>query len=278
MSSAEQHTHRSIGRRKGLVRFLLLATVAVAIATLASIFGVAHDYSYLRTSLLTGGREGAYFALGTRLAARASRARGRVTVVSTAGSVDNLARLAGDDRNCAAAFAFVQDGTPVPQGAQIEVLGRLPEPESLLLLGKRGRAFSTFADLRGASIGIGPEGSGTAHLMRQLFQDADLKALEIRFSYHGLEEQLELVGQRRLDLAAIVMEEHAEFIRTAIRRHDLDIAAPRELEGLVKRHAWLGHGRIPAGRYDVGASHPASGEVRSTDRYLGGGQPLRAAG
>ena len=35
-------------------------------------------------------------------------------------------------------------------------------------------AFNTFADLRGASIGIGPEGSGTAYLMRQLFDDADL--------------------------------------------------------------------------------------------------------
>lgn len=65
----------------------------------------------------------------------------------------------------------MQDGTPVPADANVEVLGRLPESESLLLLGKRDRTFSSFADLRGASIGIGPEGSGTAFLMRQLFND-----------------------------------------------------------------------------------------------------------
>jgi hypothetical protein len=69
-----------------------------------------------------------------------------------------------------------------------------------------------------------------------------------------LAEQAELVAQGRLDLAAVVMGEDAEFIRTAIRQYDLDIAAPRELEGLVKRHAWLGLGRIPAGRYDL--EHP----------------------
>jgi TRAP-type uncharacterized transport system substrate-binding protein len=241
-------------RGRGLLRVLLLVVAAGAIAALASIYGVAYDYSYLRASLLTGTTGGKYYVLGTRLADRASRGRGSVVVVPTAGSVENVSRLAQKGGSCAATFAFMQDGTPVPDDAQIEVLGRLPEPESLLLLGKRGRAFSTFADLRGASIGIGPEGSGTSHLMRQLFKDPDLEGLNVRLSHHELAEQAELVAQGRLDLAAVVMGEDAEFIRTAIQQYDLDIAAPRELEGLVKRHAWLGLGRIPAGRYDL--EHP----------------------
>jgi hypothetical protein len=66
-----------------------------------------------------------------------------------------------------------------------------------------------------------------------------------------------LAAQSRLDLAAVVMGEDAEFIRTAIRQYDLDIAAPRELEGLVRRHAWLGLGHIPAGRYDLERPTPS---------------------
>ena len=58
----------------------------------------------------------------------------------------------------------------MPPNSGIEVLGRLPEPESLILLARRYRTFAGFADLRGAAIGIGPEQSGTAHLMRQLFE------------------------------------------------------------------------------------------------------------
>jgi hypothetical protein len=71
--------------------------------------------------------------------------------VPTAGSVENVSRLTESKGRRVATFAFVQDGTPVPADAHIEVLGRLPETETLLLLGRRHRAFTTFVDLRGAS-------------------------------------------------------------------------------------------------------------------------------
>jgi TRAP-type uncharacterized transport system substrate-binding protein len=79
----------------------------------------------------------------------------------------------------------------VSADARLELLGRLPEPESLVLLARPGNAFHTFADLRGAFIGIGPEGSGTAYLMRQLFEDPDLQELDVHLSHHGLLEQAE---------------------------------------------------------------------------------------
>jgi len=154
-------------------------------------------------------------------------------------------------------FALVQDGIPIPAKAQVAALGRLPESESLLLLVRRNRELSTFADLTGASIGIGPDGSGTAYLMRQLFKDPDLAGLGARLSHHELGEQIELVAAGQLDIAATVMGEDAELLRTAIRKYDLDIASPRELEGLVKRHPWLGVGRIPAGFYDLARPTPA---------------------
>jgi len=250
-------TGRPAWRGIGLLRVLLLVIAAAAIAALAVIFGVARDYGYLRASFLAGMPGGNYYALATRLAARASRGHGRITVITTEGSVENVSRLADTHGRCTPMFALMQDGTPVPADANVEVLGRLPESESLLLLGKRDRTFSSFADLRGASIGIGPEGSGTAFLMRQLFNDPDLASLDIHLSPHGLDEQAKLVAQGQLDLAANVMGEEAEFLRTAIRKYDLDIAAPRELEGLVRRHAWLGLGRIPVGLYDVARSIPS---------------------
>src|SRR6476619_1260841 len=64
--------------------------------------------------------------------------------------------------------------------------------------------------LRGASIGIGPEGSGTAYLARLLLDDADLAGLNLRTSCHELEEQAQLVAQGSLDLAAYVMRDDAE--------------------------------------------------------------------
>lgn len=238
-------------RGKLLARLLLLLAGAAVIAALASAFGIAHDFGYLRASFLAGVPGGNYHALATRLAHRAERDHGRLTVVPTAGSIENVSRLAGDQARCVAQFAFVQDGTPVPENAQLELLGRLPEPESLLLLARRDRSFGAFSDLRGISIGIGPEGSGTGYLIRRLFEDPDLRELGVRLSNHEVREQAELVAQGRLDLAALVMNEDAELLHDIIQNYDLDIVTPQHFEGLVARHPWLGLGRISAGRFDL---------------------------
>jgi hypothetical protein len=159
-------------------------------------------------------------------------------------------------------FAFIQDGTPVAADSGLELLGRLPEPESLLLLSRKGRPTGNFASLHNTSIGIGPDGSGTAYLMHQLLGDADLSKLDIRTSYHELEEQARLVAEGRLDIAAFVMRSDADFLRRIIARYDLDIVEFQDLQGLVGRYPWLSLGRIPAGRYDL------VGQVPPTDKVV----------
>jgi TRAP-type uncharacterized transport system substrate-binding protein len=236
---------------KGLIRILLLLIAGAAIAAVAAAFGIARDFGYLRASILTGSVGGYYHALAMRLAERAARGHGSLTVVPTAGSIENVNRLARGEQACSEKFALIQDGTPVPPEARLELLGRLPEPESLFLLGRQDNAFHAFADLRGASIGIGPEGSGTAYLVRQLFEDPDLRELDVHLSNHELSEQARLVDQGELDLAALVMEQDAELLRTMIAQYRLDIVAPRDIEGVIARYPGLSLGIIPAGRYDV---------------------------
>jgi TRAP-type uncharacterized transport system substrate-binding protein len=244
--------------RKGLLRIVLLVAAAAPAAAFIAEFGVAHDYGYLHASILTGSEGAYYYVLATHLADRASRKRGSLTVIPTAGSIENAQRLARKEANCSEKFALIQDGVPVAPDSGLELLGRLPEPESLLLLGRQDRAFATFADLRGVSVGIGPEGSGTAYLMHRLFEDADLRGLDVRLSNHDLLEQARLVAEGKLDLAAMVIQENAEFVHTIISRNGLDIVSPRDIEGLVGRYPWLSLGVIPAGRYDLVRPIPAT--------------------
>jgi TRAP-type uncharacterized transport system substrate-binding protein len=239
-----------VWRGKGFIRTSLLLIAAAALAAVAAAFGIAHDYGYLHASILTGSRGGYYHALATRLAERAKREHGSLSVVPTAGSIENVERLARRDA-CVDEFALIQDGTPVAAGASLELLGRLPEPESLFLLGRPDNTIHTFADLHGASIGIGPAGSGTAYLMQQLFQGPDLEGLDVHLSNHELLEQARLVAEGKLDLAAMVIQENAESLRTIISQNHLDILSPQDLQGLVARYPWLSIGTIPAGRYDV---------------------------
>src|SRR6185369_4150895 len=91
-----------------------------------------------------------------------------------------------------------------------------------------------------------------------LFADADLRSLDVRLSNHELSEQARLVADGKLDLAAFVMQENAEFLGEIIRKYGLDIVAPQDLQGLVARYPWLSVGRIPAGRFDLVHPVPAT--------------------
>ena len=249
------------GGRKAWVRGLLIALAALAAVAALLYYTVSGDYAFLRASILTGSPTGAYHALGDKLAARARKKNGHLKVVATAGSVENIARLVGENGVCVPAFAFVQDGVPAPADAGLTTLGRLPQPESLFLFAKRGRAIDTFNDLKGASVGIGPEGSGTAYLMQQLMGNSDLSGLGLKASNHDLEAQARLVRDGQLDLAASVMNENAEMVRTLANKYDLQIVAPADIEGLVSRDKWLRLGRIPAGYYDIAKPIPASDKL-----------------
>jgi TRAP-type uncharacterized transport system substrate-binding protein len=249
------------GNRRAWTRGLLIALALLAAAAALLYYTVSGDYAFLRASVLTGAPTGAYHALGDRLAARALKKNGHLKVVSTAGSVENIARLVGENGQCSPAFAFVQDGVPAPADAGLTTLGRLPQPESLFLFARRGRAMNTFDDLKGASVGIGPEGSGTAYLMQQLMENSDLSGLGLKPSNHDLEAQAALVRNGQLDVAASVMNESAEMVRTLANKYDLEIVAPADIEGLVARDKWLRLGRIPAGYYDIAKPIPATDKL-----------------
>ena len=239
----------------------MLAIAVLAVAAAVLYFTISGDYAFLRASVFTGTPNGQYHATGERLAARALKRNGHLSVVATAGSVENIARLVGQNGRCVPAFAFVQDGLPVPADAGLQTLGRLPQPESLLLLARRGRAINSFNDLKGASVGIGPDGSGTAYLMRQLLENSDLNGLDLRLSNHDLEAQAGMVRDGQLDLAAFVMTANAEMIRRLANTYNLEIVAPADIEGLVARDKWLRLGKIPAGFYNIAKPIPATDKL-----------------
>ena len=261
MSFLDQLAFGPGGDRKALTRTILIGLAVLAAAAALLYYTVSGDYAFLRASILTGAPTGAYHALGERLAARALKKNGHLKVVATAGSVENIARLASENGRFVPAFAFVQDGVPTPADAGLETLGRLPQPGTLFLLARRGRPIGAFSDLKGNSVGIGPEGSGTAYLMQQLLQNSDLGGLDLKPSNHDVEAQAALVRDGQLDLAAFVINENAPLVRTLANKYDLEIVAPADIEGLVSRDKWLRLGRIPAGYYDIAKPIPATDKL-----------------
>src|SRR5215813_7515030 len=88
---------------------------------------------HLKVGILSGAPKGNYHAVVQRIAAGAAARKGHVTNLATAGSVENVQRLAAARKGCSAHFALVQEGIDLPEDHSIELVGRLTRPESLVI-------------------------------------------------------------------------------------------------------------------------------------------------
>jgi len=89
----------------------------------------------LRVAILSGSERGNYYAAVSALAAEAQQPQGHIDNLSSAGSVENIARLIAAKTACNIHFALVQEGMDWPTDHPIELIGRLSKAESLVFLG-----------------------------------------------------------------------------------------------------------------------------------------------
>ena len=211
-------------------------------------FDLQPNLARVNVSVLSGSEGGNYYAVVARLASEAKKNGGHIQNVISRGTVDNIERLAVARQGCHIQFALVQDGLDWPSG--LELVARLPQSESVFFLGRGADRIRTLADLRGLHIGIGPEGSGTARLARQVLESRDLASLGIRLTHHDLDEQLSLLQRGDLDLGVFVIDEDARMVENAVRDRGLAILNFPQADVIARRLPRVRTGRIDAGQYD----------------------------
>jgi TRAP-type uncharacterized transport system substrate-binding protein len=252
----------------------------VGLAVLAVLFAVTNPEAslrHLRVGFLSGDLKGNYFATVDRVAVAASRRKGRVTNLVSAGSVENVQRLIEARKGCRIHFALVQEGTEWPEGHSLELIGRLTRPESLVVLGRNADRMSSVTDLRGLRVGLGPVGSGTEALARRLL--FPLGALDLNLTAQPIEEQLQKLERGELDLGAMVIDEDAEQLQRAVRSRNLQILNMPRAPALAYPLPFLREGRIEAGHYDaVRGLPPTDKTVLDVDTLIiGNGCASRSA-
>jgi hypothetical protein len=199
-------------------------------------------------AVLSGSPTGNYHATVDKLAAEVARQRGRIRNLPSAGSVQNLQRLIAARGSCEVQFALVQDGTLIPDSSGLELLGRLPQPESLIILGRDVERVHVPLDLAGMRIGIGPVGSGSEQLMRRLL--AQVPELRLIVSTPTIDQQLDMLVRGELELGAMVIEEGAALLREAVVTRKLQILDMPDAPALARRLPFARPGTLEAGRID----------------------------
>ncbi|HEY2864562.1 MAG TPA: TAXI family TRAP transporter solute-binding subunit [Casimicrobiaceae bacterium] len=262
--SLREYFRSTIGAQRTPWRNLAVATL-LFVAVVGGFFIAATsprnpDLSFVHVAILSGSNEGNYHAIVAKAGAEAQRRHGRVVNLASAGSIENITRLAAAKSSCNAQFALVQDGLPWPESHPFQLVARLPEPESFVMLGRNADRVRSLMDLRGLRIGIGPVGSGTEYLARQIV--AQLAELDIKLSTQPLQEQLAMVERGDLDLGAMVIEPDADLLVQAVRDRKLQIVDIAIAESLAHRLPSARAGLIKAGYYDPIRDLP------STDKHV----------
>jgi len=201
---------------------------------------------HVQVAMLSANPTGNYYATVEKIAAEVGRRKGRVQNLSSAGSVENVQRLIAGAKNCNVHFGLVQDGIAYPEGHKLELIGRLTRPESLVLLGRNVERIRTPADLKGLRIGIGPDGSGTQDLMRQvltLFEGVDIVALAL-----PIDRQLAMAEHRELDLAAMVLDDEGKLLVNAVTERKMEILQLPDIASLARHLPYTRVGVIQAGQ------------------------------
>jgi TRAP-type uncharacterized transport system substrate-binding protein len=212
------------------------------------------NLTHLDVTIASGAPGGYYDATVRAVVRRARRERGHVHGQTSAGSIENLRRLMAEP--CRTDFGLVQDGldwTTVDRRAyeRLELVARLPRPEMLLLIGRQGDAIEDFRDLRNRRIGAGPEGSGTAVLMRRLFEQPGFRGLGVQLVHAPVAEQIEAARRGELDLAAMVVYPDAPIVTRAIRNGGLSVASFRSAEAVAEHLDGTRAIVMPAGHFDA---------------------------
>jgi TRAP-type uncharacterized transport system substrate-binding protein len=229
---------------KTAILFAALALLTALVAWLDPRPSLRH----VQVSMLSGGTTGSYYATVEKIAAEVARRKGRVHNLSSAGSVENVQRLIAGAKNCKVHFGLVQDGITYPDGHKLEVIGRLPRPESLVILGRNVERIRAPADLKGLRIGIGPVGSGTEHMMRRVL--ALLEGVGLIASTLPIDQQLVMVERGELDLAAMVLDDEGKLLANAVTQRNLDILQLPDVASLARHLPFARVGVIEAGQMD----------------------------
>ena len=243
-------------RRQWLRTAMLVLGVAL-IGLVALSIDFEPNLRHVDIGVVSGSEDGHYHAQVDAFAARARRDGGRVRNLVTAGSVENLRRLADPGEDCEVDFGLVQDGGRFDDVDDVEVVARLPRGESLLFLGRAADEIEDFRDLRGLTIGVGPEGSGTAMLVEELFSLPGFDSLDVTRVNGSVGEQVEEAAAGELDLAAAVMFEDARMVRRAVRTHHLRLAGFRSASAVASQFHGVAATTIEAGHYDAVRGLPA---------------------
>ena len=212
-----------------------------------------------KITITTGGESGAYYQFANRYAAILAKNGITLEVKTSAGSLENLARLKNDE----AQIGFVQGGVVEPTELEVE---DAENDTGLLSLGSvfyepvwvfyRGeKTLTRLTELQGKRIAIGQEGSGVRLLAQQMLSANEIQPGDHLIPLSGLLAAEEL-QQGRIDAAFIIAAEKAPVVQVLLRSPGVKVMSFAQAGAYQRRFPFLTKLTFPHGVADLVRDFP----------------------
>lgn len=207
----------------------------------------------------TGGPTGAYYAFAKRYEAILAKSSVKLEVRTSAGSVENLARL--KDAGAGVDAAFLQGG--IVAGSETTGMvsaGRLFY-EPLWIFYRGSERLDRLQQLTGLRLAIGPEGSGTRHLALRLLEASGVTAQTATLLPLGGGEATAALKDGRADVLFTVAAVEAPQVQGLLRDADIRVMSLVQAEAYTRLFSYLNRLVLPHGVVDLVRNIPASDTV-----------------
>jgi TRAP transporter TAXI family solute receptor len=205
--------------------------------------------------LSTGGEGGAYQRFGAAYKDVLARHGVHVVEKTSAGSLENLARLRDPEGEVAA--AFVQGGTArLQEDDALYSLGALyPEPLWIFYRAELGE-LTSLAELKRRRIAVGSPGSGSRHLAVELLDANEIGAANAQLADRGGLGLANAFARREIDAAFVVGPTESATVWTLLHTPGLKLLSLAQAEAYTRRFPYLSRVVLPRGAIDLAADQP----------------------
>ena len=233
------------------------STWGLAIVILAASFTVAYQFvgppPPKRIVFATGEEGGAYQYYGEQFAAYLATEGIQTELRATAGSVENLALLDGDE---GVDLGFVQGGLAdfAPTDNVMAIGSLYLEPIWLFL--RSDFEIKEMGDFVGKRIAVGAEGSGTRGVVLKLLNAHGVNSQNSDLIDISTDELIEAFSTSDIDAAFLIGAPESEHIANLINLRQAKLHSLERADAYIRRYPYLLKVNLPQGVLDLRADRP----------------------
>ena len=246
---------RGHGYQRGAAAPILLLSLAILLLGIFVAYQFVDPAPPRKIVLATGAEGGAYQQFGARYAKLLAAEGIEVELRESAGSAENLQLLEADS---GVDLAFVQSGLAgLVGGENVIAIGSL-YLEPLWLFVREDLEIDGIADLAGARVSAGVEGSGTRTIVLSLLSAHEIVVDHVDTTAIEGKQQGQMLAAGELDAVFIVGDPESELVSSFVRLEGARPVSLDRVDAYVRRYPYTTRVVLPAGVVDLKEDLPAA--------------------